>query len=187
LSKWSKGGRTDEEMVKLMAKSGCYYFAYGIESANPEILRNIKKKETIGEIEKAIEIAEKNGISCQGFFIFGLPGETVETIKQTIDFVQKSRLSRAQFLILDVLPGSELWYNLEGKFIPNWRKNSYKEPEWLPNGLSKEDLLMAQSEAFRRFYLNPKRFFKLIKLVDLKQLGYLIKRLKDYRLLPRKN
>ena len=63
-----------------MAESGCYYFAYGIESANPEILKNIRKNETIGDIEKAINIADKKGISCQGFFIFGLPGETKETI-----------------------------------------------------------------------------------------------------------
>ncbi len=106
----------DEELAALMARSGCYNFVLGIESANSDILRNIKKKETIAVVSKAIEIAEKNGITCQGFFIFGLPGETKETIDETINFALKSRLSGAQFLILDVLPGSELWETLRGRF-----------------------------------------------------------------------
>ena len=166
-----------------MKESGCYYFAYGIESANPHILKNIKKRESIETIEQAIEIADKAGISTQGFFIFGLPGETASTIEENINFALRSGLSRAQFIILDVLPGSELWDTLRGKFIPNWEKESYREPEWLPEGITKEQLLAAQSRAFRKFYLRPKIFFKLLKLVGHRQIIYLIKRLKGYRLL----
>ncbi len=180
-----RADRVDKELIELMAKSGCYYFAYGVESANPKILQNIKKHETIETIEKAIELAERKGISCQGFFIFGLPGETPKTIKETINFAKKTKLSRAQFLILDVLPGSELWDTLKGKFTPNWSKESYREPDWIPEGLSKEQLLKAQAKAFRQFYFRPKILFKLIKLVTFKQVPYLIKRLKDYRVVSK--
>jgi radical SAM superfamily enzyme YgiQ (UPF0313 family) len=177
-----RADRVDEGLIGLMKESGCYYFAYGVESANPQILKNIKKRETIDVIEKAIEMAEKKGISCQGFFVFGLPGETKATIEETINFAKRSKLSRAQFLILDVLPGSELWDTLKGKFIPNWKKDSYREPEWIPQGLSKEDLLGAQSKAFRSFYLRPQIAFKLIRFVNPKQIYYLVKRLKDFRI-----
>jgi len=173
----------DKKLIKLMAKSGCYYIAYGVESANPEILKNVKKRETVDVIEKAIEMTDMEGIMCQGFFIFGLPGETARTIEKTIRFAKKSKLSRAQFLILDVLPGSELWDNLKGKFIPNWNKDSYREPEWIPDNLSKEQLLKAQSRAFRQFYLRPIIFFKFIRLMKFKQIVYLIRRLTDYRLI----
>lgn len=172
----------DKELVEIMAKSGCYYFAYGIESANTQILQNIKKRESIDVIEKAIAIANDADISCQGFFIFGLPGETPETIEESINFAKKSKLSRAQFLILDVLPGSELWNTLGGKFAPNWEKNSYKEPEWLPEGLTKEALLKAQSRAFRKFYLRPSVFFRLLMLIDDQQIKFLFKRLREYRI-----
>jgi anaerobic magnesium-protoporphyrin IX monomethyl ester cyclase len=170
-----------KELIQLMKQSGCYYLAYGVESANLRILENIKKRESIQTIEKAITMADETDISTQGFFIFGLPGETAATIKENINFALRSRLSRAQFIILDVLPGSELWDTLKGKFVPNWEKESYLEPEWLPDGITREQLLIAQSSAFRKFYLRPKIFFKLLKLIDHRQVLYLIKRLKVYR------
>lgn len=178
-----RADKINPEIIQLMKDSGCYYFAYGIESANAQILKNIKKKESIESIENAIEMADRAGISTQGFFIFGLPGETRETIEENINFALKSKLSRAQFIILDVLPGSELWDTLQGEFIPNWEKESYREPEWLPEGMTKEQLLAAQTRAFKEFYLRPKIFLKLLKLVNYRQLYYLIKRLKVYGLI----
>lgn len=182
-----RADKVDEDLIRLMAQSGCYYFAYGIESANPQILKNIKKHETVEQIKKSIEVADKCGISCQGFFIFGLPGETKETIEESINFARKSRLSRAQFLILDVLPGCELWDTLKGQFVPNFAKNSYKEPEWLPSGLTRADLLKAQAKAFRKFYFRPFIFFKLLKSVRLSQVSFLLKRVKEYRLIKASN
>jgi radical SAM superfamily enzyme YgiQ (UPF0313 family) len=178
-----RADEVDEEIIRLMKDSGCYYFTYGIESANPQILKNTKKRESIETIERAIEIADEVGIACQGFFIFGLPGETASTIEESINFALHSKLSGAQFIILDVLPGSELWETLQGKFVPNWNKESYKEPEWLPDGITREQLLSAQSTAFRKFYLRPKIFLRLLKLVDIRQIPHFIRRLKDYRLL----
>ncbi len=178
-----RADRVDEELIRLMKRAGCYYFAYGIESANPGILKNIKKSETIETIERAIDTAAKVGISCQGFFIFGLPGETPETIEETIQFAAKSKLSRAQFLILDVIPGSGLWDSLRGQFIPDWEKNSYKEPEWIPEGLSREQLQRAQSRAFRKFYSHPGRFLRLALSIRPQQLKFVLQRLLDYRIL----
>ena len=171
------------ELIQLMKESGCYYLAYGVESTNLRILENIKKRESFETIKRAIDMTEKAGISAQGFFIFGLPGETVATIEENIEFALRSGLSRAQFIILDVLPGSELWDTLRGKFIPNWEKESYREPEWLPEGITREQLMEAQSRAFRKFYLRPGIFFKLVKLIDHRQIIYLINRIKVFRLI----
>ncbi|MDO8551679.1 MAG: radical SAM protein [bacterium] len=123
-----------------MKKSGCYFVAFGIESGNQKILEKIKKGEDLETIKKAIEMVDKLGLICQGFFIFGLPGETKRTIIDSIEFAKKSKLSRAQFAILDILPGSELWESLKGKFKPNWNKISYLEPEWVPEGITKLNL-----------------------------------------------
>jgi radical SAM superfamily enzyme YgiQ (UPF0313 family) len=181
-----RADRIDEDMIKLMRKAGCYYCALGIESGNEDILRNIDKKETIATIQKAINIITKNGIICQGFFIVGLPGETKLTIKETINFALKSGLDRAQFCMLDILPGCNLWTELIGEYVSNFSKKSFKEPEWFPEGLTKEDLLKAQSMAFRKFYMRPKIFFKTIRYVKPLQIFYLLKRLLDYRVLSAK-
>ncbi len=176
----------DEELMSLMARSGCYSLAYGIESANPTILGKVHKNETLEQIRTAIDLAAKKGIACQGFFILGLPGETRETLRETIEFAKRSKLTRAQFLILDVLPGSELWQTLRGQFIPNWDKDSYREPEWLPEGLTKEALMKAQERAFLEFYLQPRRLFGLLRLVRFKQIPYLLKRMTAYRLIKKR-
>jgi anaerobic magnesium-protoporphyrin IX monomethyl ester cyclase len=176
-----RADKIDEPLVQLMKQSGCYYFAFGIESANQTILDNIHKHERIEDIQRSIDIAARAGISCQGFFIFGLPGETPATIDQTIQFAKTSKLARAQFLILDVLPGSELWSTLQGQFAPNWAKNSFKEPEWLPPGLTREYLLKAQSRAFREFYLkSPCRILAMARSIRPTQIKYLLRRLLDY-------
>lgn len=179
-----RADKVDESLIKLMKKSGCYYFAYGIESADQQILNNIKKQEDIETVEKSINLAHEAGISCQGFFIFGLPGETKETIDKSICFAKKSKLDRAQFLILDVLPGSELWDTLKGQFIPNWGKKSYQEPEWLPKNITKEYLMRSQTRAFFEFYFkSPMRFLKLALSIKFGQIKYLFKRLVDYRII----
>jgi radical SAM superfamily enzyme YgiQ (UPF0313 family) len=178
-----RADRIDDELIKLMKRAGFYYCALGIESANRVVLENINKKESIETIQNAINILKRNGIVSQGFFIFGLPGETKESIEETINFSLRSGLDRAQFMILDVLPGCELWNDLKGKFMSNFSKKSYKEPEWLPEGLSAADLLKAQSRAFRKFFFRPGTLFKTLRYIKPAQIRHLIKRLLDYRIL----
>lgn len=175
-----RADKVDSKLLKLMKKAGCYYVAFGVESANPEILINIRKNETLYAIKKAIILANDCGILSQGFFIFGLPGENADTIEETSSFAKRVPLDRAQFLILDVLPGSELWYSLKGKFRPNWRKNSYKEPEWVPEGLTRKDLIVAQRKGYLNFYLRPTKLLKLVSSIRAGQIKFLFKRVLEY-------
>ncbi|MEI8175491.1 MAG: radical SAM protein, partial [Candidatus Omnitrophota bacterium] len=184
----------DQETLYLMKKSGCYSLAFGVESADRTILEGVKKHETIDVIRRAIEMTARAGITCQGFFIFGLPGETRRTIDETIRFATGSKLARAQFLILDVLPGSALWEQLRGKFLPRWDKESFREPEWVPEGLTKRDLLSAQTRAFKAFYFRPLILIRMLSFLKFRQIIFLFSRLRDYRILaahrdvsPRKN
>ena len=59
-----------------MKKSGCYFIAFGIESGNQEVLDRTKKRTDLKVIEEKIRLAKEIGIVTQGFFIFGLPGDT---------------------------------------------------------------------------------------------------------------
>ncbi len=176
-----RADKVDDELIKLMKKAGCYFFFYGIESSNDKILKNINKGESSEVIRKSIKLAKKNQIICNGFFVFGLPGETKESIKESIQFAIDSKLDLAQFLILDVLPGCELWNELEGQFKPNFKKDSYREPEWIPENLTHNDLIKAQKTAFRRFYSRPKVILNMIKMIKPKQIIFLMKRIIAYR------
>lgn len=174
----------DREMLKLMKRSGCYYVAFGVESANAQILKNIKKRASLESIQRAVTLANQEGIITQGFFIFGLPGETTKTIRETIDFAKKSGLKRAQFLILDVLPGSELWEELKGVMsVDHIKGRSYQDVTWLPQGLKKEDLINAQSSAFKEFFFRPAQLFSLLRFFKISQIPFIVKRVSDYRII----
>ena len=175
-----RADKLDDELAALMKKAGCYYVAFGIESGNQEILDNIKKDTTLEKIEQGVKIANKAGIMTQGFFIFGLPGETEQTIENTIQFAKKIPLTRAQFLLLDVMPGTELWDTMDYEKKKNWNTKSYHEITWVPPTITEKSLKNAVPKAFKAFYFRPKQFFSMLRFIRPQQLFFLIKRLKSY-------
>ena len=174
-----RADKVDLELLKLMKKSGCYYVAFGIESGNQEILDNVKKDLRLEDVERAAWLAYKAGIMTQGFFIFGLPGETEETIEKTIRFAKSIPLTRAQFLILDVMPGTELWDTLSFEEKVDWGKNSYHEITWTPPTVDPEVLANSAPRAFKEFYMRPRQLFSILRYVRPQQIPFLMKRLKD--------
>ena len=98
-----------QEVAILMKKAGCYNVGIGIESANNEILKNIRKNTTIEEIDKGISIFKKAGIEVLGQFVIGSPGETLETVKQSIDYAKKSKLDFIMFYSILPFKGTEQW------------------------------------------------------------------------------
>ena len=86
---WTCNSRVDyvdEEMLQLMGKAGCTFISWGIESANEQILKRAAKGYRLEQAPRALQWAHAAGIKNWGYFIIGLPGETEETIQQTINF-----------------------------------------------------------------------------------------------------
>jgi anaerobic magnesium-protoporphyrin IX monomethyl ester cyclase len=177
-----RADKTDPELFKLMRRAGTYRVAIGIESPNEEILAKAKKLETVEQIEKAVRNAKKAGLEVRGCFVVGLPGETKETLQKTARWSRKMPLDEANFTLLDVLPGSELWTELKGQFVPDWSKKSFKTPEYTPHGLLKEDLISAQRMLFWNFYSTPKRAWRIISRLRPSQFKQFARRLRDFRI-----
>lgn len=178
-----RADKVDEDLLRLMKETGCYYVAFGVESANEEILDNIKKHERLKDIERAIRLAAKVGLMTQGFFIFGLPGETEETIKNSIDFAKRVPLDRAQFLLLDLLPGSELWEEHKSEFQIDYRKRSYQDVTWVPKTIDAQKLRAMQPYAFKQFFFRLRPILSLVKYFKPAQLKHILNRLKDFRII----
>lgn len=175
-----RADRVDRDLVQLMKRAGCYRVTFGVESPNNSILANVRKRETVEDIEKGIALAADAGIETRGSFILGLPGETKETLRNTVRWARKSRLTEANFNILTILPGSELWdkYGKEhdGNFL------YFRSVDYVPDGLTAKDLTSAQRKAFWLFYSKPGRFFRTLFRLRLSQVKSLVKRVLGYNI-----
>lgn len=109
--KWACNGRVnlvDRELLTLMKHSGCCSIFYGIESGSQKILNEMNKGVTVEQTTRAIQWSREAGLDVHGYFIIGSPGETQETVHETIKFCQRNGLSLG-LSIATPLPGTE-WF-----------------------------------------------------------------------------
>jgi hopanoid biosynthesis associated radical SAM protein HpnJ len=108
---WSCTSRvtTDFETLKAMKEAGCRLLIVGFESGDPQILKNIKKGATVERARQFVKDCKKLGLIVHGDFILGLPGETKETIRRTIDFAKELNVETIQVSVAHAYPGTELY------------------------------------------------------------------------------
>jgi anaerobic magnesium-protoporphyrin IX monomethyl ester cyclase len=129
---WSCNSRADLDYLTLalMKKAGCRLVCVGFESGCQQILNNVKKGISVDHAKKFAQFCKRVGIKVHGCFIFGLPGETQETIEETIKFAKSLNLDSVQFYPVMVYPGTELY---------DWAKdNGYLSTEDYSRWLTKE-------------------------------------------------
>jgi len=111
--KWSSFARVDTvspEVMKKMKEAGCYSVSFGVETANAEILKTIRKGITISQVTDAVRMCNDAGIQPSASFILGLPGETPETLKETVAFGKKLKKMGViyGFHLLAPFPGTRI-------------------------------------------------------------------------------
>jgi len=111
--KWSSFARVDTvspEVMKKMKKAGCDSVSFGVETANEEILKTIRKGITISQVTDAVKMCNDAGIQPSASFILGLPGETPETLKETVEFGKKLKKMGViyGFHLLAPFPGTRI-------------------------------------------------------------------------------
>ncbi|MDP8230015.1 MAG: radical SAM protein [Candidatus Gorgyraea atricola] len=104
-----RADRLDRELLFLMRKSGCKSIALGIESGDEQVFNNINKGEKLYDILKAAKMIKKAGIKCVGYFIIGLPGDSVESTKKTVKVQRDLGLSDYKYNMLVPYPGTKIW------------------------------------------------------------------------------
>ena len=165
----------DEEVLRVLKDTGFQDLGFGVETGDEEILKSIKKSTTKDSMRRAFRLAKKFGFNTWGFFMIGLPGETKETIKKTIDFAIELDPDFAKFLILKPFPGSEVFKSLDSLgCVKDYNYEDYgvyTAPVHELPGLSGKDMLRWQQRAYLRFYLRPKKILShILKIKSLTQL-----------------
>jgi radical SAM superfamily enzyme YgiQ (UPF0313 family) len=172
--KWQCNSRVDyvdEEMLKLMGKAGCWMIAWGIESANEQILKQAHKGYRLEQAPRALKWAHEAGIQNTGYFIIGLPGETVDTIKDTIKLAKSLPLDAALFHVAAPYPGTPFFFEvLENNWFragTQWESVDMDQSTVLDYpGLKAEELLYWQRRAFREWAFRPGPIWTYLKGIN---------------------
>lgn len=114
---------TNRAMLDMMKAAGCYFVSFGIESVSPRILQQINKGITIEQIVQVMRDTKELDIRTKAFYLIGLPEETVEEARQTLQFIKDHRddidIHRLQCGVT-ILPGTEVErYAIEKGYHPN--------------------------------------------------------------------
>lgn len=160
---WSANARADMmtfDSLEMMKESGCVSLAYGIESGSPTVLKFIKKGITIEQVCKAIQWTRQLGIGVTTYFMIGMPVETPQTIRESIEFC-KENLVGGEFFFATPFPGTELYrYAREKELINNevvYLENAGEVRDFIINltAMDNEELftLKAQAEGEITSYL----------------------------------
>ena len=156
----------DKDLLSVMSKSGCYQLGFGIESFNDSVLRLNRKPLDKTKIVRKIKLVKSFAIETMGFFILGLPGDTADSVNETIDFARRSPFDLVSFSCAVPFPGTEMFtslYSQDDLDAIDWEKfyfnNQFKISQVPPRTLG-----FLFHKAIISTHLKPGRFFRLLKI-----------------------
>jgi radical SAM superfamily enzyme YgiQ (UPF0313 family) len=179
----SRADVLDEEMVKKMRKAGCRFIQFGIETGSQRLQKVINKNLNLEKVKEIIKMVYDNGIYTYADFMVGLPTETEEEMKQTLEFAKSLKLDYAVFGMFHPDFGSvfyeqglrqgifeDYWYS----FVKNYGQISIADHSWTRK--DKEKYHNIVSDYFKKFYLRETYLIQhLFRIDSLKQAVWQIK------------
>jgi hopanoid biosynthesis associated radical SAM protein HpnJ len=155
------------ETLKVMREGGLRLLLVGFESGNQQILNNIRKGIRTDRAREFVENCKKLGIRIHGTFIMGLPGETRETMRQTMQYARELDVDTIQVSLAAPYPGTELYAQA---LANGWLKqdilvdeHGIQDAALEYPGLSREEIFRAVEEFYRRFYMRPTPILRIMK------------------------
>jgi hopanoid biosynthesis associated radical SAM protein HpnJ len=166
---WSTNARAnvDRETLEVLKDNGLRLFVVGYESGNDQILKNIKKGVSIERARRFTKDCHDIGILIHGTFIVGLPGETKDTIEETIRFAQQMRPETLQVSLASPYPGTGFYdFVTENGHLTvdslvdetGYQKCTVSYPE-----ISADEIFKAVETFYRRYYFHPRYIWKSVK------------------------
>jgi hopanoid biosynthesis associated radical SAM protein HpnJ len=158
---WSTNSRAnvDRETLKVLKNNGLRLFVIGYESGNEDILRNIKKGVSVERARRFTRDCHELGIMIHGTFILGLPGETRETIAETMRFAREMNPSTIQVSLASPYPGTHFyeWVRDHGYLAVDQMvdPSGYQKCAVSYPSLSGEDIYGAVERFYRNYYFRP--------------------------------
>jgi anaerobic magnesium-protoporphyrin IX monomethyl ester cyclase len=164
----------DFETAKLMKEAGCHMISFGVESGSQKILDNMEKGVKVETILKAFEVCKKVGINTKASFIFGGPGETSETIKETQGVIKKILSDYIWLFIMTPMPGTKLYQLHEESGMASEEWSMYDQTtynKFYGTNLTYEELRKIVITTYKTYYLSPKYIISQLSKLNFRKLN----------------
>lgn len=159
---WVANSRVDTldcKSLKVMKNSGCWLISFGTESGDQTILNNSKKGITLKQSLNAVKLATSVGIETLCYFMFGLPGETKQSVTRTIQFSEKLNPTYVRFYKAVPYPGTEFYKTADKNGLiksKDWSLYDMADCDIYEfHGPSSKELMREIKKAYFSFYLRP--------------------------------
>ena len=166
----SRVDTVDEEVLRWMRKAGCIQISYGVESGSDRIRHLLNKHIRREQIQQAFTLTTACGIMARAYFIYGCPGETRKTIRETLDLISDIKPLGAIFYILDILPGTSLYEEFkQRRHLTDdiWLERIEDIPYYTQDPDMSEDRILAFGKALRQhFHENLPGFIDAVRLKE---------------------
>lgn len=166
-----RGDILDEELVLLLKKAGMYRCMVAVESAVPRLQKVMKKNLKIDKVARIVDFIAAQGIMVHGAFMLGFPTETEAEMEATIEWAARSAFHTAAFFRVIPFKGTELYRQVEeaGFELPSdWSAYEPYRSDINLSQVPEERILALRKKAYRRFYWNPRRLWRIFRLIPRK-------------------
>jgi len=164
----------DQEMLVMLKKAGCWMISLGIETGDPELLKKHRSylpsrsmENPLENIRAMVYQIKQAGIRVKGLFMLGLPGETEESIKKSMNYVMSLPLDDFNLSKLTPFPGAPMYKDIRehGSFDENWEQMNALNFIFVPTGFTKEQLEERHREFYRRYFSRLPMLLNYIKMI----------------------
>jgi radical SAM superfamily enzyme YgiQ (UPF0313 family) len=184
---WSCGSRVDrisKEMLIKMKNAGCYHISYGVESGSQKVLDTAKRGMKVNHIREAFKMTREVGLEVSAFLMFGLPGETEKTLKDTSSLIKDINPDFISASLVGIYPKTELyeiarsekligdidWCNFTDRKASPLAVGSMMQ--YVPKDLTHEELEKFFKRFYWWYYLYPMRVYRTLRLIKNPEMLY---------------
>lgn len=167
-----RGDILDEELVVLLKQAGMYRCMVAVESASPRMQKVMKKNLKVEKVRKIVDFIAQQKVMVHGAFMLGFPTETEEEMEETIRWASSSSFHTAAFFRVIPFKGTELFKQVEhaGYELPtDWSSYEPYQAEINLSAVPEAKIFKLRKKAYRSFYLNPKRLWRIFELIPQKR------------------
>jgi radical SAM superfamily enzyme YgiQ (UPF0313 family) len=142
----------DAGLLKRMREAGCWMMSLGIETGDEQLLARHRQNPDLEHLAQKIRMIKSAGIRTKGLLMMGLPGETEESIRRSMDYVFSLPIDDFNLAKFTPFPGSPVYETIheQGEFEEDWERMDCMNFLFVTKGMTRERL----EELFQEFYRN---------------------------------